>query len=360
MKKTGNFCIRVLCAIFIGIALGCSGASGESEIEYDQNQGGQQQGSNENEGGNNNNEKEQDPNPAPTPNPDPNPNPNPDPDPTPDPDPDPIPEPKYPTYYIDEEFGGQRFVAAGTEWFYDEADKKDTEFATCYDNAKKFLTDKVTDLKNDLAAYPNNEYAKTFSKALETYNTKKYISDNIAANYDALAPFLAALERPYVLNEDKMNYNKILASYHKLAHTAYNNSLGAYKDTKDYYYFRANGEMDHEHEFGAGYAEELRLAGYGTTDISVTTARNNMNTYLNNMANSTNISSSVLKKALELALYNESLYGLNDFAKRCKVTDQNFTTTFRNLLQFDGRVMDILESSISLNNLQSIDDGHTM
>lgn len=48
-------------------------------------------------------------------------------------------------------------------------------------------------------------------------------------------------------------------------------------------------------------------------------AKNTMTKTLNDIATRTSTDSTVLKKVVELALYNESLYGLNDFARVCKV-----------------------------------------
>ena len=48
-----------------------------------------------------------------------------------------------------------------------------------------------------------------------------------------------------------------------------------------------------------------------------------MNNYLDTIADKTDTDIDVLKKIVQLALYNESLYGLNDHAVRANVDNQN-------------------------------------
>ena len=265
-------------------------------------------------------------------------------------------EQKYPDYYIDEEFGGQRFVDTNEDWYSDS--QRNDKFNDRYENAQKFLRDKVTELRTDLAMEPNGSGKNMIGYILDGYSVKR-ISNDIEANYTALAPFFKKWENIYEKRDDVDSFYRLQASYHKLAQRAYNNSLGAWSGNDEW---PTNREMNKQSDpYGVAkpelVKEELEFINLDSFDaLPVSTAKNNINTYLDDIMNEINISKGTLSKVVELALYNESLYGLNDLAYRCDVSGQDFKHPQRSLSAFMG----IIDKSKSTYQLQSIDDGRTM
>lgn len=296
MKKTKNLCIRALCAIFVGVVLGCSGSGGESDIK--------------NDGGNNENEQ------------------------------------KYPDYYIDEDFGGQKFVEYGRADHY-----SNDEFTTCYNNAKKFMADKVEDLQNDIKGQTNSYY-KMIDTALQRYNKQQTIGNNIDTNYDAFGSLFNALTSEDILGDDE--YNDYRLSYYKLAYNAYQNSLSNAVENND-----SQASKDMKNTNNSFFVKELANSNYNYTTFTLTKAKEVMNDTLAIISQKTKVNSTVLKKVVELVLYNESLYGLNDFAVGQGIStlhhkhngiDEFFTYGATNVMNYSN----------NFNNVQNIDDGRTM
>lgn len=272
MKKTKNLCIRALCAIFVGFVLGCSGSSGENDIGNDDGAGNSD----------NTNEWQQ------------------------------------PDYYIDEELGGQQFVDPNKPW------RNGTPmleyFNDSYENAQKFMAKKVTELSQEIAGQTNIPLYKEIDTALNKFNSGDNISDNITNNYTALAPVFADIENNQLLNSyDDKEWNDYKCSYYKLAHYAYNQSLCNSKYETSLRY-PANNEMTNDGYFG----DMLSYANYDYDTLTVPEAKRCIKKALNEVANNNGVDSTVLKKFMELALYNESLYGVNDLAKSA-----NLSTTLR-------------------------------
>ena len=71
------------------------------------------------------------------------------------------------------------------------------------------------------------------------------------------------------------------------------------------------------------------MANLSYNELTVDKAKAIMNKSLNNIAGMTNTDSAVLKKVVELALYNESLYGLNDMAADDRVNNQTLRSERR-------------------------------
>lgn len=253
---------------------------------------------------------------------------------------------KQPAYMnVTAEFEGQRFVEAGTDWQTD--NQGYTKYTARYNDADKYINCKVTELNN---LWQKNNTGSALSNqignALSNFNNGASISGKINNNYAALAPVFATMESDLLKNEDTVNYYRYKTSYQKLAANAYNNSLGHWSNSEDNRVL-TNKEMKNLPE--NYFVKELGWAGLDYNKLTVKEARNNMNDFLTQVSASTNTSPTVLKKVVELALYNESLYGLNDLAKLDNLV-------FRETL----RVMDIFETAISTarNNTrtQSIDD----
>lgn len=125
------------------------------------------------------------------------------------------------------------------------------------------------------------------------------------------------MENALLSNYTTEDYHAYVASYYKLAHNAYNNSLG---NTKGSFAFQANRDMEDLPE--NTYVSELAMANLNYNELTVDKAKAIMNKSLNNIAGMTNTDSAILKKVIELALYNESLYGLNDMAADDRVNNQ--------------------------------------
>ena len=272
MKKTRNLCIRALCAIFVGVVLGCSGSSSSEESDIG------------NDIDANNNEWQQ------------------------------------PDYYIDEELGGQQFVDPNKPW------RNGTPmleyFNDSYANAQKFMAKKVTELSQEIAGQTHIPLYQEIDTALKKFNTGDNIKDNITNNYTALAPVFADIEDKQLLEiYDNKEWNDYKCSYYKLAHYAYNQSLCDCKYETSLRY-PANNEMANDN-----YSLFVQLLGYANYDydtLTVPEAKRCINNTLNEVANNNGVDSTVLKKFMELALYNESLYGVNDLAKSA-----NLNTTLR-------------------------------
>ena len=109
------------------------------------------------------------------------------------------------------------------------------------------------------------------------------------------------------------------ATYHKLAARAYNQSLSERATETD---FLSNMEMQNLPE--NFFVDELNYAGLSYDELTDTYARTLMNQYLSTIAVNTDTDQALLKKVVELALVNESLYGLNDYANKARVSGQDF------------------------------------
>lgn len=298
MKGTGKVCIRILCAIFVGIVLGCSGGASGGGIGDGGSTGG-------NGGGGTGW--------------------------------------KQPAYMnITEEFEGQQFLKLdGIRWGYDK--NKDTNFKTSYNNAMAFMKNEV----NELSDKQYGNLSAEINTALTDYNKGTNISETIDKNFTALAPVMSEMENT-LLAKSENDFNRYRVSYYKLAHNAYQNSLGTLSENPT---FRVNQQMSNANDnFFAG---ELSDANLSYSEVTIQEAKNIMNTSLNKISANTNASTAVLKKIIELALYNESLYGLNDYAKAEQVNN-NFLS--QHSINDIGNYINIYEN----NKARNIDDGRTM
>lgn len=251
----------------------------------------------------------------------------------------------WPSYYKTEEFFGQRFTETTTELGTDP--NKDANFKTYYSDAKKFMDAELTEL-NKLVNNSNgvSTLNKQINTVLQDYSKASTIANNIDQNYTALASIFRVIEDSL----DSQDFHRFNLSYLKLAVDAYNQSLGKY--TGETGRFPANAEMLE----GDSYIQnELNYTKLSYADaINHNNAKNRMNTYLNTVANQTNTDKEVLKKIVELALYNESLYGLNDHALVAQVNNQDLKSNKRELMTFLNKI-----EKASTTIIQSMND-HTM
>lgn len=225
--------------------------------------------------------------------------------------------------YKYEELGGVQFVGDNEDWDRTYIDIDET-FDNHYDKAMQFMYQKIADLQQDLNKVDtNNPLYKLIDIALkkdpakdEEY-TEGHITTVINNNYENLAPVFAHFQKQYLNGNGNpydqvagMKYNRFNACYHLLAREAFNKSIGNVSRGT----FETNQEYNKADSF---FDAELAEAGLNCTTQTFTTAmaKENMKVTLDEIANKTNTDSAILKKVVELALYNESLYGLHDFAK---------------------------------------------
>lgn len=120
--------------------------------------------------------------------------------------------------------------------------------------------------------------------------------------------------------------------------------------------FPSNKEIDKDQDQGQLYFNSLSNGGnYDTFDHNQ--AKIEMNNILNLAAANLSADVTVLKKVVELALYNESLYGLNDMAKRCDVNVSGLYNNQRSLGDFKVIIDD--QANIQ-NSTYNLDTGRSM
>lgn len=270
------------------------------------------------------------------------------------------PETGYPAYYIDEEFAGQRFVASDFRgWYFDEQDVKDRDFKQRYQEAKKFMDDKATELGKMVAGQQGNPLYKEIDKALKKLNQEKFSnltgsSACIMSNQIALAPVFARFNQVFIergeATNDYRDYYRYDASYMKLAHYAYNNSLGTANGSP---LLKANQEMTNEpNNF---FTKRLADANLDYDEFTVNQAKAVMREALAAVAAATGTDAAVLRKIVDLALYNESMYGLHDGARIGNVTMESGINGIseRTNATFHGNIADARDK---LNAAENTDD----
>lgn len=254
---------------------------------------------------------------------------------------------KWPSYYINTEFGGQRFTELTAKLYVD--NNRDASFDKYYTNAKKFMNAKVDELANLVNNSDIGPFYGQIKTLLQNYSKANTIKNNIENNYNALAPIFKAMRNTLVNNED---FNRFNVSYYKLAADAFNQSVGKLAEGENKKNFTTNTELiDDSSNFFASELNDAKLSYADATNKN--NAVDRMNGYLNTIATKTNTNLDVLKKVVELALYNESLYGLNDFTVVCGVFNQGLTTTKRRLDIFQTAIRN---ATYSLANTQNLDD----
>lgn len=204
--------------------------------------------------------------------------------------------------YNDNNFSGfNGFVEYGKHYYDSTAD-----FTTDYNAATTNMGNELTEL-NKLIAEQSGKYNYNYdaiTKQLSTYNTGNNISERIENNYKAVGPVINQLLTK--VNDDV--YNKYYVYYYALAHEAYKKSLSNNSQSLD---FQVNQEM--HKDSGTFFAQKLHLAKCDYDTVTQNSGTGMMDR-LTEIAQATKIDETVLKKIIELALYNESLYGLNDLA----------------------------------------------
>lgn len=253
----------------------------------------------------------------------------------------------WPSYYINTELGGQRFV----DYNLDANTFNKTKFDDSYTIAREFMATKVKELSNDIAGQTYIPMYRKIDAALKTMNNGNNIADNITNNYEALATVFADFEKNQFKNYNEAKIYDYKTSYYKLADEAYNQSLTKLYAHQESQSFPANMDMNKDSGY---FVNTLSKANYTYDTLTVAEAKKCMKNTLNDIANQNGVDSNVLKKFVELALYNESLYGLNDFAKARAI---NTTLRARKVSDFDTAIGDAKD------NIQSLsyeDNGMTM
>lgn len=250
----------------------------------------------------------------------------------------------HPAYMnVTGDFEGQCFIESDADWYYD--NDRNTKFTNHYNDANQYIDCKVAELnkllqKKDTGSALSNQ----ISIALNNFNNKTTISQNIDNNYNVLAPIFKAMRNSLTANVD---YNRFNVSYWQLAGDAYKNSFGKYVTNDS---FTSLDELKNKPtNFFVQELPDAGLSYQSATNSQQATKR--MNDYLSTIAYNTNTNVTVLKKVVELALYNESLYGLNDHAVAARANNQGLNNNQRTLMTFDSKITDI-----SLYNIQNIDD----
>lgn len=140
------------------------------------------------------------------------------------------------------------------------------------------------------------------------------IGYNVVGNYSALAPVFARFNQVFIergeATDDYRDYYRYDASYMKLAHYAYNNSLGTANGSP---LLKSNQEMANSPE--SYFAHKLADANFTYDELTVNKAKAVMRESLTAVAAATNTNAAVLRKVVDLALYNESMYGLHYVAE---------------------------------------------
>jgi len=225
--------------------------------------------------------------------------------------------------YKYEELGGVQFVGDNEDWDRTYIDIDET-FDNHYDKAMQFMYQKIADLQQDLNKVDtNNPLYKLIDIALkkdpakdEEY-TEGHITTVINNNYENLAPVFAHFQKQYLNGNGNpydqvagMKYNRFNACYHLLAKEAFNKSIGTVSRET----FETNQEYNKADSFFDAELADANLY-YTTQTFTKDIAKEYMEESLQDIAGETATDKKILKKVVELALYNESLYGLHDFAK---------------------------------------------
>ncbi len=259
----------------------------------------------------------------------------------------------FPDYYVTGDYLGQRFIETDADGANHELITK--RFDSAFTNAKKYMSQKVAELQKDLHdkvtpdQIESNDFYKTLDAALKkSTNDQQYIGDNVKNNSENFAQYFAVMGKP--LLEDHITveeYNRYKLSYYQLSHAAYNRSLGGGANT--YYgddFPSNNGNMeDNGYSF---LSSKLAGANISYQDLVNPEAENYVNKLMDRslaiVAHETSADQGLLKKAVELALYNESLYGLHDLAIQCGINQAQINSlTKRRTLSFNDKIQAVIK-----------------
>lgn len=243
------------------------------------------------------------------------------------------------------EFGGAQFVGPNENWTYD-CITPNTEFDKHYANAITAMDNKVAELQRMVNSQTTIPLYEEIDTALKKCNQSTNIADNITANYIAIAPVFLTMEDSL---DDNKDFHKFRASYYRLVQNAYNNSRGGYSLTT----CKTNSEIEDPY-YNSFFTSELAYTDLSANDLTNSRAETEIKNLLEKIAQKTKTSPAVLKKIIGLSLYNESLYGLNDFAQKCNVQGKNLNNEERSLSLFKEYIKNAAYS------LQNLNDGRTM
>lgn len=180
-----------------------------------------------------------------------------------------------------------------------------------YNDAKIIMDKMVAELQNDLDNEYENEYIALMKQNLANSRnqnaTTTYVGSDVKNNYLAYANIVAPLQNTFLTNNKEQDFNAFTACYEYLAVDAYKKSLGKYKNSKDFDTDLANNNS---------YKSSLNRASLTFANMNDDFVRDKMDNLLSIIGETVNVDSKLIKKIVELALYNESLHGLHDTAAK--------------------------------------------
>ncbi len=177
-----------------------------------------------------------------------------------------------------------------------------------YNDAKIIMDKMVAELQNDLDNEYENEYIALMKQNLANSrnqnNNTTYVGDDVKNNYEAYANIMYPLRDSLVDDKDFFAFN---ACYEYLAVDAYKKSLGNYKNSKDF---------DTDLTKSSIFDSHLSRTDLTYDAMNGDFVRDKMDNLLSTIGETTNVNPALIKKTIELALYNESLHGLHDTAAK--------------------------------------------
>ena len=183
-----------------------------------------------------------------------------------------------------------------------------------FKEAQAFMTEKVDEFNQMVATDPNAAWL------LSTQPNPGYITENLSRynhtsidaainqNYQNFAKFLAQIQHKFTQNNRNDDLYKFATCYDKLAVRAYDDSLGL-KQSK----FGLPTFRDDEPEINQELAEYGIPNDYHTVEATLAGL-------LDDVAHQTGCRRATLQAAVEMALYNEGLFGLSDLGGKGYVT----------------------------------------
>lgn len=208
-----------------------------------------------------------------------------------------------------------------------------------FKEAQAFMDHKVDEFNQMVAADPNAAWLLStqpnpgyITNDLSHYNTHS-IDVTINQNNKNFAKFLAQIQYKFTQNNRNDDCYKFATCYDKLAVRAYDDSLGLKNNKYGLPTFR-----DDEPEINQELAEYGIPNDYHTVEATLAGL-------LDDVATQTGCRRATLQAAVEMALYNEGLFGLSDLGGKGYVTgDQVYKPSGSNPVQ---RNRSILNSFIS-------------
>ena len=183
--------------------------------------------------------------------------------------------------------------------------------------AQAFMQKKIDAFNKMVANDPNAGWL------LSTQSTPGYLVENLSThttnsigvtvgkNIKDFAKFMAQIQYNFVKDNNPQDYWQFCTCYDKLAVRAYNDSLGDEQNNFDLPTFQKDEP---------NINQELAEYGITTDPNDYHTVENTMQSLLKQVANRTHCNYATLQATIEIALYNEGIYGLADLGGKAYVT----------------------------------------